>query len=186
MISPLMTEQSDVTDPNRATAARGDPSTDEFAEFVTSRTPYLLRAAFLLTGDQQLAEDLVQDVLARTYRAWRRLDRAGNASAYTRKVMYHLQVSWWRRRRVSEVLTEVDPHRAGESRDVDLQLIVRAALLRLTVAQRAALVLRFFEDLSEAQAAEVLGCSKSTVHSRTERGLKRLAVLIPELKGDVT
>ncbi len=74
---------------------------DEYERFVRTRTPALLRSAYLLTGDQHLAEDLVQEALSRTHRAWRRLHETGNAEAYTRKIMYHTQVSLWRRRRVA-------------------------------------------------------------------------------------
>ena len=73
----------------------------EYESFVRARTPALLRSAYLLTGDQHLAEDLVQEALARTHRAWSRLHDSGNIEAYTRKVMYHTQVSRWRRRRRS-------------------------------------------------------------------------------------
>lgn len=75
---------------------------EEYDEFVRARTPALLRLGYLLTGDQHLAEDLVQTALARTHRAWSRLRETGNAEAYARKVMYHLQVSWWRRPRVPD------------------------------------------------------------------------------------
>ncbi|GAA4899239.1 SigE family RNA polymerase sigma factor [Stackebrandtia albiflava] len=155
----------------------------EFSAFVSAHSPSLLRAAFLLTGDQHLAEDLVQDALARTYRAWNRLDRAGNAAAYTRKVMYHLQVSWWRRRKVAETLTDAVPHRAARGRDVALEVTMHHALLKLTPAQRAAIVLRFFEDRTEVETARILGCSQSTVKTRTRRGLEKLRGLAPELEG---
>lgn len=91
---------------------------DEFDSFVRARTPALLRSAYLLTGDQHLAEDLVQSALARTHQSWRRLHDAGNAEAYTRKTMYHLQVSWWRRGRVAESLTGelAEPARAAAAR----------------------------------------------------------------------
>jgi DNA-directed RNA polymerase specialized sigma24 family protein len=78
---------------------------DEFHSFVRARTPALLRRAYLLTGDQHLAEDLVRSALARTHRSWPRLHDSGNAEAYTRKTMYHLQVFRWRRGRVAESLT---------------------------------------------------------------------------------
>lgn len=74
-----------------------DPLLTEFDSFVRHRTPALLRSAYLLTGDQYLAEDLAQSALARTHRSWNRLHDSGNAEAYTHKTMYHLQVSWWRR-----------------------------------------------------------------------------------------
>lgn len=129
-----------------------DPQLSEFDSFVRTRTPALLRSAYLLTGDQHLAEDLVQSALARTHRSWRRLHHSGNAEAYTRKTMYHLQVSWWRRGRVAESLAgEVpEPRRRGGEPDhaqqTTLRLTLRAALLKLSAKQRAVLVLRFFED----------------------------------------
>jgi DNA-directed RNA polymerase specialized sigma24 family protein len=80
---------------------RVNPSAAGYDEFVRSRSPALLRSAYLLTGDQHLAEDLVQTALARTHRSWAVLQRTSNAEAYTRRIMYHLQVSWWRRRRIA-------------------------------------------------------------------------------------
>jgi DNA-directed RNA polymerase specialized sigma24 family protein len=94
-----------------------DSVTDEFEAFVRGRTPALLRTAYLLTGDQHLAEDLVQSALARAHRAWRGLRDGANAEAYTRKIMYHLQVSWWRRRRVPESLPGQLPEAAPAGRD---------------------------------------------------------------------
>lgn len=158
---------------------------DEFDDFVRARTPALLRSAYLLTGDQHLAEDLVQSALARTHRAWRRLHRSGNAEAYARRTMYHLQVSWWRRRRVAEVMPGQLPERrvtGGEHPDgVATRLLLRDALSRLTARQRAVLVLRFYEDLSETQAAEQLGISVGAVKSQTSKALARLRERVPEL-----
>jgi RNA polymerase sigma-70 factor (sigma-E family) len=161
---------------------------DEFAAFVSARTGALLRTAYLLTGDQHAAEDLVQSALARTHRAWRRLYAAGNAEAYTRKVMYHLQVSWWRRGRVGESLTGEVPEPSGPARsggdhasDTAVRLSVRDALTRLTAKQRAVLVLRYFDDVGEAQAAELLGVSIGTIKSQTARALHRLRTVAPEL-----
>jgi RNA polymerase sigma-70 factor (sigma-E family) len=166
--------------------APADPDAAEFAAFVAARTAALLRTAYLLTGDQHHAEDLVQSALARTHRAWRRLHAAGNAEAYTRKVMYHLQVSWWRRRRVGELLAgEVPEPRTGTGRDhaaeIALRLSIRDALARLTVKQRAVLVLRYFDDVGEAEAADLLGVSVGTVKSQTARALARLREVAPEL-----
>ncbi|WP_067481297.1 SigE family RNA polymerase sigma factor [Actinomadura hibisca] len=165
---------------------------DEFEEFVRARTPALLRSAYLLTGDQHLAEDLVQTALARTHGSWRRLERAGNADAYTRKVMYHLQVRRWRRRRFAETPLEHVPEQArnlavpdgGDLSDAGVDL--RRALLRLAPRQRAVLVLRYFEDRSEADAAALLGCSIGTIKSQSAKGLARLRVLMaaePEAQG---
>ncbi|HEX8628021.1 MAG TPA: SigE family RNA polymerase sigma factor [Catenuloplanes sp.] len=154
-----------------------------FSSFVRARTPALLRSAYLLTGDQHLAEDLVQSALERTHRAWPRLRRAGNVEAYTRKTMYHLQVSWWRRRRVAESTVGELPElgQADHAGRAAMRLTLRQALLRLTPKQRAVLVLRYFEDCSEAEVAAVLGVAVGTVKSQTARALTRLRVVAPEL-----
>ena len=159
----------------------------EFDLFVRTRTPALLRSAYLLTGDQHLAEDLVQSALARTHRAWNRLHETGNAEAYTRKVMYHLQVSWWRRRRVAESMPGDMPEpRGGDSaldhaQQTTLRLTLRAALARLSPKQRAVLVLRFFEDRTETEAADLLGVTVGTIKSQTSKALAKLRSVAPEL-----
>lgn len=163
-----------------------DPLLSEFDSFVRARTPALLRSAYLLTGDQHLAEDLVQSALARTHRSWGRLHDTGNAEAYTRRIMYHLQVSWWRRRRVRESVTgEVPEPRRHDVTDhasqTSLRLTLRDALARLSAKQRAVLVLRFFEDRSEAEAAELLGVTVGTVKSQTSKALAKLRAVAPEL-----
>lgn len=162
-----------------------DSSDDEFDSFVRGRTHALLRSAFLLTGDQFLAEDLVQSALARTHRAWRQLRETGNAEAYTRRVMYHLQVAWWRRGKVSESIGAALPEgrrsQPDEASTATTRLTVRAALLRLTVRQRAVLVLRFLEDRSEAETADILGVAVGTVKSQTAKALHRLREVAPEL-----
>jgi len=161
------------------------PMTEEFDAYVRARTPALLRTAYLLTGDQHLSEDLVQDALIRTYRAWGRL-RDTNPDAYTRKVMYHLAVSRWRRRRAVEVSTDQvpEPRRRGAVDSAQLstaRMAMQAALLRLTAKQRTVLVLRFFEDLTEAEAADVLGVAVGTVKSQSAKALARLRTIAPEL-----
>jgi RNA polymerase sigma-70 factor (sigma-E family) len=159
---------------------------DEFDSFVYARTPALLRAAYLLTGDQHLAEDLVQTALARTHRAWKRLHATGNAEAYTRKVMYHLQVSWWRRGRVAESISAEVPEprrqvRQEDTNAITVRITLRQALRKLTARQRAVLVLRFYEDRTEAESAELLGVSIGTVKSQTAKALARLRTVAPEL-----
>jgi RNA polymerase sigma-70 factor (sigma-E family) len=149
----------------------------EFEEFVRARTPALLRSAYLLTGDQQLAEDLVQSALARTHRSWSKLDRVGNAEAYTRKTMYHLQVGWWQRRRFRESPLE-GTDRAGPSVDHADRLDLQRALLQLAPRQRAVIVLRFFEDHTEAETARLLEVSVGTVKSQTAKALARLRRLM--------
>lgn len=156
-----------------------------YADFVRERSHALLRSAFLLTGDQHLAEDLVQEALARTHRAWPRLERPSNAEAYARKVMYHAQVSLWRRRRVAEALpgdglerhggSIADPAEAAVHR-----ITLQRALLALSPKQRAVIVLRYFEDHTEAEAAQLLGVSVSTVKTQCNRALERLRTLVPD------
>jgi RNA polymerase sigma-70 factor (sigma-E family) len=160
----------------------------DFDAFVRGRTPALLRTAYLLTGDQQLAEDLVQSALARTHRVWGRLRDGGSPEAYVRRTMYNLQVSWWRKRRVAEAMPGTDHHgpapgrRPDDTNEITLRLTLRTALTRLTNKQRAVLVLRFFEDRSEAETAEVLGVAIGTVKSQTAKALARLRVVAPELE----
>jgi len=163
---------------------------DEYERFVRGRTPALLRSAYLLTGDQHLAEDLVQEALARTHHRWSGLHETGNAEAYTRRVMYHLQVSRWRRRRVAESLSGDLPDVAVLGGDhasaTAVRLSLERALRSLTPRQRAVIVLRYFEDRSESDAADLLGVSIGTVKSLAFRALQRLRGFAPELTELVT
>jgi RNA polymerase sigma-70 factor (sigma-E family) len=155
----------------------------EFEDFVRARSKALCASAYLLTGDRGLAEDLVQDALARTWRSWKRLHRTANAEAYTRRTMYHLHVSRWRRKKVAEFATDAVPDRAdarGEA-DTALRLAVHTALLSLPATQRAAIVLRYFEDQTETSTAAILDCPVSTVRTRVQRGLRRLRSTLPGL-----
>ncbi|MFI7574553.1 SigE family RNA polymerase sigma factor [Micromonospora sp. NPDC049497] len=156
--------------------------TESFHEFVVQRSPALSRRAYLLTGDHQLAEDLLQTSLARTYRHWRRI-RDGDPEAYVRRVMYHQQVSWWRRRRLAERLDPEPTDRPGDdhSDTTALRLTLAAALRQLTPRQRAVVVLRFYEDLTETQVAEVLGCSVGTVKRHGHDAVRRLRAIAPDL-----
>ncbi|MFI7026761.1 SigE family RNA polymerase sigma factor [Micromonospora sp. NPDC049900] len=156
-----------------------------FHEFVVHRSPGLSRTAYLLTGDHQLAEDLLQVALARTYRHWRRV-ADGDPEAYVRRVMYHQQVSWWRRRRLVERLEAQPPERpAGDGTEAsELRLSLAAALRQLTPRQRVVIVLRFYEDLTEARVAEVLGCSVGTVKRHGHDALRRLRQIAPDLVDD--
>ncbi|MGA5300968.1 SigE family RNA polymerase sigma factor [Nucisporomicrobium flavum] len=158
-----------------------------YATFVRERSHALLRSAYLLTGDQHLAEDLVQEALARTHRAWSRLERPEHAEAYARKVMYHAQVSLWRRPKVAEALPGENLERHGGSTDDPAEATVRRvalrrALLSLSPKQRAVVVLRYFEDHTEVEAAQMLGVSVSTVKTQCSRALERLRGLVPDLR----
>lgn len=154
------------------------------AEFVTSRTPALMRVAYLLTGDRHAAEDLFQSALARTIPRWRAL-RHADPEGYLRTVMYREQVSWWRRlgRRRETALTGADETvQPDPSGGTDVRLAMRSALRLLPPAQRTVLVLRYYEDLTETQVAEALGCTVGTVRSRTHRAVTRLRQLLPDVE----
>lgn len=153
-----------------------------FAAFVRARSHALARAAYLLTGDVHLAEDLVQTALHRAAMRWERLIAHGDPEPYVRRILYTEHVSWWRRRRIQGAYGGAAPERASAGVDSDLRLTLRDALRRLTPKQRAVLVLRFYEDLSESQAADVLGCGVGTVKSQTRHALGRLRALAPELE----
>jgi RNA polymerase sigma-70 factor (sigma-E family) len=153
--------------------SHSDPA---FAEFVTGVYAGLVRTAYLLTGDRGLAEDLVQQCLLGTYRAFRRLDDVNRAEAYTRTSMIRLATRWRRRRWHAEVPTDPMPETAVAdfAGAVATTEATRYALAALPAAQRAVLVLRFFDDRSERETAEMLGCSVGTVKSRTSRALAAL------------
>lgn len=147
----------------------------DFTEFVAQRTHALFRVAYALAGDQHAAEDLLQNALAKAAVHWNRID--GNAEAYVKRILYRDCVSQWRwRRRRPETAMAAPPDRptGGTEAEVELRLLLRQALLRLPPRQRAVLVLRYLDDLSERQVAEVLGCSPGTVASQASRALTKL------------
>lgn len=163
-----------------------DGGVEDFEEWAHARSRALARSAFFLTGDRQLAEDLVQETLIRVADRWGRVRRSGTPDAYAQCVMHNLSIDAWRRRRVRprEVAEGAYEHARGDRGDEDLvgpRVILGEALARLTPRQRAVLSLRFYEDLSESQTAEVMGCSVSTVKSQTRHALGRLRDLAPEL-----
>jgi RNA polymerase sigma-70 factor (sigma-E family) len=153
-----------------------------FREFVRDGSPALSRHAYLLTGDHQLAEDLLQSALANTYRHWRRI-RDDNPEAYVRRAMYHQYISWWRRRRVPEQLSAApqETAQADPAEATALRVSLAQALSRLSPKQRAVVVLRFYADLTEAQAADVLGVRVGTVKRHAHDALRRLREIAPEL-----
>jgi RNA polymerase sigma-70 factor (sigma-E family) len=156
--------------------ARAREDTDEFCEFVAARSGALFRLAYLLVGDHQLAEDLVQESLARVYVAWPRLRDVANAEAYTRRVITTTAISWRRRRSFHERPVEALRETAATDPVTDLVVheVLWAHVRRLPPRQRAAIVLRHYADLSEAQTAEAMGCSIGAVKSSTSAGLKHL------------
>ncbi|QFR02458.1 SigE family RNA polymerase sigma factor [Streptomyces phaeolivaceus] len=156
---------------------------ESFREFVAGRSSALLRTAVLLSGgDRHAAEDLLQNALIKAAGRWQRIDEP---EAYVRRILYRQQVSRWRLKWRRRELTVAEPPESAGDADgaagVELRLVMRGALARLTARQRTVLVLRYFEDLPEGEVARILGCSVGTVRSTTHRSLARLRALAPEL-----
>jgi RNA polymerase sigma-70 factor, ECF subfamily len=151
---------------------------EEFRRYVIARSPALLRTAYLLTGQRADAEDLLQTTLAKMYVSWSRPRNHEARDGYVGRTMMNTYLSSWRRRRrLVEVPTEVLPERPSSVHAAD-ELVLHDLLWRGVMAlphrQRAAIVLRYYEDLSEAETARVLGVSLGTVKSSTSRALASL------------
>lgn len=149
----------------------------EFSEYVAARHTALLRTAYLLTGEHHAAEDLLQTALARTYLSWDRIRDKRALDAYVRRAMVNEHTSWWRRAwRRLEHSTDTLPNRPAEEPTLDAtdRDELRELVYGLPPRQRAAIVLRYFEDLSEAETARVMECSVGTVKSQTSRALSTL------------
>lgn len=150
-------------------------SLDAFGEFVAARSTALLRTAVLLAGgDRQHGEDLLQDAFAETYRRWSRISSAGASEAYTRTIMVRLATRRWRRRRYEPSLDDDAVSQAALAPDVDLGVDIRRFLGSLPARQRAVVVLRYFDDRTEAEIAELLGCAPGTVKSHASRAIAAL------------
>lgn len=150
---------------------------DEFADFVHARSASLHRAAYLMVGEAALAQDLVQEALVKTYAAWPRIRDKSRAEAYTRKAITTTAIGWFRRRRWTHerpVETLPEPALAGHDDGVTQSQWLWTALQTLPVRQRISIVLRYYEDLTEAQTAEAMGCSVGTVKSQVSTGIARL------------
>jgi RNA polymerase sigma-70 factor (sigma-E family) len=147
-----------------------------FSEFVEARSSSLFRTAYLMVGDHQLAQDLLQEALVKTLIAWPRLRDRANVDAYTRRIVVTTSISWRRRRSFHERPTGTLPERVDPDPTEALVIhdAVIAALLTVPPRQRAAIVLRYYEDLTEAQTADTLGCSVGTVKSQASRALTKL------------
>jgi RNA polymerase sigma-70 factor (sigma-E family) len=148
----------------------------QFEEFMTSRWPGLVRLAFGLTGDRWLAEDLAQTALASAYASWWRVRKADDPDAYVRRILINASRSRFRRHRVAEQpgATAPEAATADPTASVDDRSALLGALRQLPPRQRAVVVLRYWEDLSDEQAAALLGCSASTVRSQAARALAKL------------
>lgn len=156
-------------------------SEDEFAEFVAGALPRLLRFGHVLTGNPAAAEDLVQTALGRSWRAWR-LHRIDNPHAFVRKVMVNSYASWYRRHGLMREVVSATPAGGGITEDEACRIDDRdemwRALASLPPRQRAVIVLRYYEDLSELEIAAVMGTSPGTVKSQSARALRRLAQVL--------
>jgi RNA polymerase sigma-70 factor (sigma-E family) len=164
-------------------AMRRQQDVSAYSELVETRSAALFRTAYLVVGDHQLAQDLLQEALVKAYVAWPRLRDTSRAEAYVRRTIVTTAISWRRRRSFHERPVEAVPD-DGEDDETD-RLAARDALWdelrRLPPRQRATLVLRYYEDLSEADTAELMGCSVGTVKSQVAAGLGKLrARLGPE------
>lgn len=147
----------------------------EFREFMRARWPVMVRLAYGLTGDQGHAEDVAQAAFARAYASWPRVRRAGDPEAYVRQIVINQNRNRFRKHRVTERLTDSPPEPAAADavREYDERSALVAALQRLGPRQRAVVVLRYWLDLTETEAA-ALNCSVGTVKSQASRALATL------------
>lgn len=151
-----------------------------FRDYVVGRQRALLRTARMLTGDKETAEDLVQATLARVWPHWQRVARDGDPDAYVRRALVNTYSSWWRRKWRGEMPTSQPPETTAltdQFAQADLSDALRRLLPSLPPRQRAVLVLRYYDDLTEAATAEALGCSVGTVKSQTSKALARLRLM---------
>ena len=171
----------------RARSAHRDASDDaEFADWMAARQHVLVRTAYLLTGSQHAAEDLVQTTLTKLYLAWNRIADRQHVDAYARRALVNEHRSTWRRSgRRLEVLSEAPPERGHEPREYDGEReAVWQFVQSLPPRQRAVIVLRYYEDLSEAETADLLGISTGTVKSQASRALAALRDRVPAREED--
>lgn len=175
MTTPVCPSASEAAAPPART-----PAHPSFSSYVRARRPVLLRTARSLTANPSDAEDLLQTVLAKTYVAWERIEDHRAVDGYVRRALVNTRTSQWRRRRVDEYVCDELPEPEAVPQDADpaerqaLHDAMWRAIARLPARQRAMVVLRYYEDLSEAQTAEVLGVSVGTVKSAVSRALGKL------------
>jgi RNA polymerase sigma-70 factor (sigma-E family) len=155
---------------------------EEFREFVSLRSADLMRRAYVIVGgDRDAAKDLLQAAMVKLIAHW---SSVNDPMAFVRTVMYRQQISWWRRGwHQFETTVPALPESAGRDavHTSEVRLAVRTAMFQLTARQRAVLFLRYFEDLPEAEVAEVLGWRIGTVRSANHRALQRLRTVAPDL-----
>lgn len=159
----------------------------DYLEFAAARSGPLFRTACLLTGDWHLAEDLVQETLAKMYRSWRRINRAQSPVAYADTVLVRTYISQRRRRSSTERPSDRMPDTAaGPAPDAELRLALLDGLARLAARDRAVLVLRYWEDRSVEETAQALRLSPGAVRARSLRALQRLRAVLGTELADLT
>jgi RNA polymerase sigma-70 factor (sigma-E family) len=151
-----------------------------FDAFVRARMPALLRFAHAMTGDPHTAADLVQDALVRTGMRWSRLDRTGDPEAYVRRAIVNGRTSRWRKLR-RETLVDAIPDRVRVVEPARHDDQLWRLLCALPTRQRAVIVLRYYEDLSEDEIAATLGCAPGTVKSQASKALAKLRAAMAEM-----
>jgi RNA polymerase sigma-70 factor (sigma-E family) len=159
-----------------------DRGRQDFTEFVAARSRYLIRLAYVLTADQDSAEDLLQSALTKAAAHWGRIQ--STPEGYVRRIMYREQVGRWRTRarRPETVMAQVPDRSARDpTAGLDARLALQDALRILPPGKRAVLALRYLEDLPESQVAEILGCSVGTVRSQTHKAIAQLRSVLPSL-----
>jgi RNA polymerase sigma-70 factor (sigma-E family) len=154
---------------------------EEFVEFAEIASPRLRRTAFLLCGDWHMAEDLVQNALAKVFVAWRRIRRQDAAYAYATRTLMNCYLADCRRKRPAEVLTDQIPDQAVAAPAPESRLLMLKALAGLPPKARAVVVLRYWADLSVDEVAGVLGCSPGNVRSQSVRALSKLRLVLGEM-----
>ena len=153
---------------------------EEFVEFADAASLQLRRTAFLLCGNWHTAEDLAQTTLAKMFVSWRKVKRRGAEHSYANRILVNIYLDGKRLKRSGEILTDRFPDIATEPQALETRLVVLAALATLPPRARAVVVLRYWEDLSVEQVADVLGCSPGNVKSHTARALEKLRVVLGE------
>ncbi|MDR3083571.1 MAG: SigE family RNA polymerase sigma factor [Streptomyces sp.] len=157
---------------------------EEFRRFMIGRWRPLMRTAFLLTGERHAAEDLVQSTLERVYTAWRKVDAADDPEAYVRRVMINMHARRHRKKlkeflapKSDSALVREEADRGDRIAQADDRGALLEALAQLPTRQREAVVLRYWEDLTETQTAHAMGCSVGTVKSNTAKGISKLRAI---------
>jgi RNA polymerase sigma-70 factor (sigma-E family) len=157
-------------------------SDEEFIEFAGAAAPRLCRTAFLLCGDWHTAQDLTQTTLAKVYVSWRRIRRRAGAQSYAHRTLVNTYLAMARKRSFAETPVSLVPEETSCADTADLRILLKQALAQLPPKARAVVILRYWEDRSADQVAELLGCSAGSVRVQSARALEKLrAVLADEL-----